>query len=146
MTMELKEYVSLEKVVEAVDRKIAHAKARTMKELLRLDKLRRLVHRSRNVNEAIIRLAGKGFTKSGERMDEITIGNLTVVLDADRLHELAMMEEVVRSYQEKLLILQKTRESLKWFDQMSDIEEFKFLVLEQDGVPERIMPRMIREL
>jgi hypothetical protein len=60
-------------------------------------------------------------------------------LDANPFHELTAIEEVVRSHQERLLILQKTREALKWLDQLGDTEGLKYLVVENNGVPERIL-------
>jgi len=84
-----------------------------------------------------MKLAGK--KASTESLGEITIGNLSIVLDANPFHELTAIEEVVRSHQERLLVLQKTREALKWLDQLGDTEGLKYLVVENDGVPERIL-------
>ena len=61
------------------------------------------------------------------------------MLDANPFHELTIIEEAVRSQQEKLLFLQKSREALKWLDQIGETEGIKYLVLEKDGVPERIL-------
>jgi methyl coenzyme M reductase subunit D len=60
-------------------------------------------------------------------------------LDANPFHELTAIEQVVRSYQERLLMLQKAREALKWLDQLGDTEGLKYIVVENDGVPERIL-------
>jgi hypothetical protein len=84
-----------------------------------------------------MKLAGK--KASTESLGEITIGNLSIVLDANPFHELTAIEEVVRSHQERLLVLQKTREALKWLDQLGDTEGLRYLVIENDGVPERIL-------
>jgi hypothetical protein len=46
---------------------------------------------------------------------------------------------VVRSHQERLLVLQKVREALKWLDQLGDTEGLKYLVVEDEGIPERIL-------
>ena len=40
------------------------------------------------------------------------------MLDANPFHELTAIENVVRSHQERLLVLQKAREALKWLDQL----------------------------
>jgi len=61
------------------------------------------------------------------------------VLDANPFHELTAIEEVVRSQQERLLALQKAREALKWMDQLGDTEGLKYIVIENDGVPEKIL-------
>jgi len=35
--------------------------------------------------------------------------------------------------------LQKVREALKWLDQLGDTEGLRYLVLEDEGIPERIL-------
>ena len=35
--------------------------------------------------------------------------------------------------------LQKAREAMKWMDQIGDTEGIKYLVLEDDGIPKRIL-------
>ncbi len=84
-----------------------------------------------------MKLAGK---KSSEQsLGEISMGNLNIILDANPFDELTAIESVVRSHQERLLVLQKARESLKWLDQLGDTEGLKYLVVESEGVPERIL-------
>ena len=84
-----------------------------------------------------MKLAGKKATT--ETLGEIAVGSLNIVLDANPFHELTAIESVVRSHQERLLILQKAREALKWLDQLGDTEGLKYLVVESEGVPERIL-------
>ena len=67
------------------------------------------------------------------------MGSLSIVLDANPFHELTDIEQVVRSHQERLLVLQKARDALKWLDQLGDTEGLKYLVVENEGVPERIL-------
>ena len=74
-----------------------------------------------------------------ENPGEVTVGTLNIILDANPFHELTAIEEVVRSHQERLLVLQKVREALKWLDQLGDTEGLKYLVLEDEGIPERIL-------
>jgi hypothetical protein len=64
---------------------------------------------------------------------------INVVLDASALDELYALESVVRSYQERLLKIQKARQGLKPLDEVGDAEGVNFLVVETDGVPERIL-------
>jgi hypothetical protein len=45
----------------------------------------------------------------------------------------------VRSYQEHLSVLQKVREALKWLEQLGDTEGLKLKVVEDDGIPKRIL-------
>ena len=84
-----------------------------------------------------MKLAGKKAPT--ENPSEITVGTLNIVLDANPFHELTAIESVVRSHQERLLVLQKVREALKWLDQLGDTEGLKYLVVEDEGIPERIL-------
>jgi hypothetical protein len=84
-----------------------------------------------------MKLAGKKAPT--ESASEITVGTLNIVLDANPFHELTAIESVVRSHQDRLLVLQKVREALKWLDQLGDTEGLKYLVVEDEGIPERIL-------
>jgi hypothetical protein len=99
-----------------------------------------LAEKSKKIHEVVMKLAGKKATS--ESLGEISIGSLSIVLDANPFHELTAIEQVVRSHQERLLVLQKAREALKWLDQLGDTEGLKYLVVENDGVPERILFRI----
>jgi hypothetical protein len=77
--------------------------------LRRLDEIRTLAERSKKVREVIFKLAGKKAAQNS--LGEITVGDLSVVLDANPFHELTAIEEVVRSQQDRLLVLQKAREA-----------------------------------
>ena len=105
--------------------------------LRRLDEIRKLAEKTKKVREVVMKLAGKkGDAKS---LGEITVDNINVVLDAGPWDELTALESVVRSHQERLLKFQKAREALKPLDEFSDTEGMDFLIVEEDGVPERIL-------
>ncbi|MEM3597235.1 MAG: hypothetical protein QXJ53_03830 [Candidatus Bathyarchaeia archaeon] len=137
MVVEIKEYGSAEEIAEALEKEISETKSTLGEYLRRLDDIRALAEKSKKIREVVLKLAGKKAV--GESLGEITIGNLSIVLDANPFHELTAIEEVVRSHQERLLVLQKAREALKWLDQLGDTEGLKYLVVENDGVPERIL-------
>jgi hypothetical protein len=137
MVVEIKEYGSAEEIAEALEKEISETKSTLGEYLRRLDDIRALAEKSKKIREVVLKLAGKKAV--GESLGEITIGNLNIVLDANPFHELTAIEEVVRSHQERLLVLQKAREALKWLDQLGDTEGLKYLVVENDGVPERIL-------
>jgi hypothetical protein len=137
MVVEIKEYASAEEIAETLEKEISETKSTLGEYLRRLDDIRALAEKSKKIREVVMKLAGK--KASTESLGEITIGNLNIVLDANPFHELTAIEEVVRSHQERLLVLQKTREALKWLDQLGDTEGLKYLVVESDGVPERIL-------
>ena len=84
-------------------------------------------------------LSSRAKNAQTENLGEVNVGILNIILDANPFHELTAIEQVVRSFQERLLVLQKAREALKWLDQLGDTEGLKYLVVENEGVPERIL-------
>jgi hypothetical protein len=137
MVVKLKEYESAVEIAKAMDDDISKTKSVLGEYLRRLDSIRNLAERSKKIREVVFKLAGKKSAQSS--LGEITVGDLSVILDANPFHELTAIEQVVRSQQDRLLVLQKAREALNWVDQIGDTEGLKYLVLENDGVPERIL-------
>jgi hypothetical protein len=137
MVVEIKEYVSAEMLAERLDKEIGDTKSTLGEYLRRLDEIRNVAEKSKKIREVVMKLAGKKATNDG--VGEITVGSLTIILDANPFHELTAIEQVVRSFQERLLVLQKAREALKWLDQLGDTDGLKYLVVENEGVPERIL-------
>jgi len=137
MVVELKEYESAVEIAKTIETEISRTKSVLGEYLRKLDEIRTLAERSKKIREVVFKLAGKKAAQNS--LGEITVGDLSVVLDANPFHELTAIEEVVRSQQDRLLILQKAREALSWVDQIGDTEGLKYLVLESDGVPERIL-------
>jgi hypothetical protein len=137
MVVEIKEYASAEEIAGTLDKDISDTKSTLGEYLRRLDDIRALAEKSKKIREVVMKLAGKKATT--ESLGEISVGSLTIGLDANPFHELTAIEEVVRSHQERLLVLQKAREALKWLDQLGDTEGLKYLVVEHEGVPERIL-------
>ena len=138
MVVEIKEYGSAGQIAETLDKQIGDTKSTLGEYLRRLDEIRSLAEKSKKIREVVMKLAGKSKATS-ESLGEISVGSLNIVLDANPFHELTAIESVVRSHQERLLILQKAREALKWLDQLGDTEGLKYLVVENEGVPERIL-------
>src|SRR4030043_559512 len=137
MVVEIKEYASAEEIAETLEKEISDTKSTLGEYLRRLVDIRALAEKSKKIHEVVMKHAGKKATS--ESLGEISIGNLNIVLDANPFHELTAIEEVVRSHQERLLILQKAREALKWLDKIGDTEGLEYLVVESNGVPERIL-------
>jgi hypothetical protein len=138
MVVEIKEYESAEEIADTLDKDISNTKSTLGEYLRRLDEIRNLAEKSKKIREVVMKLAGKSKATS-ESLGEISVGSLNIVLDANPFHELTAIESVVRSHQERLLVLQKAREALKWLDQLGDTEGLKYLVVENEGVPERIL-------
>jgi hypothetical protein len=137
MVIELKEYESAIEIAKAMDDDISRTKSILGEYLRRLDSIRNLAERSKKIREVVFKLAGKKAAQS--TLGEIEVGDLSVILDANPFHELTAIEQVVRSQQDRLLVLQKARDALNWVDQIGDTEGLKYIVMENDGVPERIL-------
>lgn len=137
MVVQIKEYGSAEEIAETLEKEISETKSTLGEYLRRLDDIRALAEKSKKIHEVVMKLAGK--KASNETLGEINVGTLSIVLDANPFHELTAIEEVVKSHQERLLILQKAREALKWLDQLGDTEGLRYLVVETEGVPGRIL-------
>jgi Mg/Co/Ni transporter MgtE len=141
MVVEIREYDSAEEIAETLEREIAETKSILGEYLRKLDDIRALAEKSKKIREVVMKLAGKKAV--AESLGEISVGSLNIVVDANPFHELTAIEEVVRSHQERLLVLQKAREALKWLDQLGDTEGLKYMVVQNDGVPERILFRIV---
>ena len=137
MVTQIKEYTSAQAIAEDLDKQLSETKSILGENLRKLDEIRTLAEKSKKVREVVLKLAGK--KASTENSSEITVGTLNIILDANPFHELTAIELVVRSFQERLLVLQKTREALKWLDQLGDTEGLKYLVVEDEGIPTRIL-------
>jgi len=141
MVVELKEFASAVDISKSVESQIAETKSILGEYLRRLDDIRALAERSKKIREVVFKLAGK--KTAVESTGEITVAGLNLILDANPFHELTAIEEVVRAQQEKLIELQKTREALKWVDQIGETEGVKYLVLENNGVPKKILLKIV---
>jgi hypothetical protein len=137
MVTQIKEYTSAQAIAEGMDKQLSETKSILGEYLRKLDEIRTLAEKTKKVREVVMKLAGK--KSPTENQSEITVGTLNIVLDANPFHELTAIESVVRSHQERLLVLQKVREALKWLDQLGDTDGLKYLVVEDEGIPERIL-------
>jgi len=140
MVTQIIEYTSAQAIAEGMDKQLSETKSILGENLRKLDEIRTLAEKSKKVREVVLKLAGKKAPT--ENASEITVGTLNIILDANPFHELMAIESVVRSHQERLLVLQKVREALKWLDQLGDTEGLRYLVVEDEGVPERILFKM----
>ena len=137
MVVDLKEYESATEIAASLDSEISRVKSQLGEYLRRLDDIRALAERSKKIREMVLKLAGK---RAGEeKIGEINVGDMNIVLDAGPFHELTAIEKVVRSQQDRLTLLQKARESLDWLDEIEETEGIKYLVLERDGAPEKVL-------
>jgi hypothetical protein len=137
MAVKIKEFESLEEVENALDKEISKTKNNLSKCLQRLDGIRSLAEKTKKIRQVVRKLAGKKAVS--ESLSELSVNGFNVVLDAGPLDELTALEAVVRSHQDLLLTLQKEREALKPLAELGDTDGMKYMVVENKGVPERIL-------
>ena len=137
MVVQIREFTSVDEIGEALDRQISDTKSHLGECLRRLDDVRTLAEKTKRIRQVIMKLAGKKAV--AESLGEVSIEGFNVVLDAGPLDELTVIESSVRSYQQFLLNLQKAREALKPLDELGETDGMTYLVVENDGIPERIL-------
>lgn len=137
MVVKMKEYSSAEEIAGTLEEKISETKSTLGEYLGRLDNIRELAENSKKIRDVVMKMSGRKAADEGP--GEITMGNISIVLDASPFHELTAIEQVVTSHQERLLTLQKARDALKWLNQLGDTKGLKYLVIEDEGLPNRIL-------
>jgi hypothetical protein len=135
----LKEYSSTKEIAENIDKEIAETKSALGEYLRQMDGARSAAEKVQRLNDLVAQATGKKLPK--ENPNKIEIEGLEIILDAAPIHELEAIETVVRSRQQRLLDLQKIKESMASLDSLSETEGLKYLVLEKEGIPEQIMLR-----
>jgi len=137
MVEAVKTYNSVREIAETLDKEIADTRSNLGEYLRGLDEIRTRAEKSKKIREVVLKIASK---KNGSsESSEIEVGSLKIVLDANAFHQLSIIESAVKSHQERLLVLQRAREALKPLDQLGDTEGVDFMVLENQGIPERIL-------
>jgi Zn-dependent M32 family carboxypeptidase len=135
--VKIKEFSSVEQIENALNKEMSEIKNNLSKHLQRLNEIRTLAEKQKKVREIVMKLAGK--KTSTESLGEINMDGINVVLDANLSDELTALESVVRSHQKRLKKVQEARRDLKPLDEVGDTEGVKFLVVEGNGIPERIL-------
>lgn len=119
---EIKEYGSTLQITEKIDKEIATTKTTLGEYLRQLDYVRYIA-----------------ASAIGKKREQIDVNGFEIVVDATPPNELTAMESVVKSYSQRLTTLKMAKESLKQLEQFSGLEGVKYLVLEREGIPERVL-------
>ena len=119
---EIKEYGSTLQIKEKIDKEIATTKTTLGEHLRQLDYVRYIAANA-----------------TGKKREQIDVNGFEIVVDATPPNELTAMESVVKSYSQRLTTLKMAKESLKQLEQFSGLEGVKYLVLEREGIPERVL-------
>jgi hypothetical protein len=136
----IKEYSSTKEITENIDKEIAETKSALGEYLRQMDSARRATEKIERLNDVVAQATGKKLPK--ENPNQLEINGLEIILDAAPIHELAAIETVVMNRQQRLLNLQKIKESMASLDSLCETEGLKYLVLEKEGIPEQIMLRI----
>ena len=137
MSVQIKEYNSAEAIAENLDKQIDDTKTSLSLYIQKLEEIQSVAEKSKRIREVMLKLAGK--KAPAESLGELQIGSLSIILEANAVHEMEAIETVVRSKQARLLTLQKAREDLKWLDQLGETEGITYTVVENEDIPERIL-------
>jgi hypothetical protein len=136
----INEYNSAQEIAEKISKEIAETKSALGEHLRSLDDRRAVAEKAQRLHDVVAKLANKKEIK--ESPNQIDVNGLEIVLDATALNELAAIENVVQSHQQRLIALQKASEALKTLDQVGDAEGIRYLALEREGIPERILLKL----
>jgi hypothetical protein len=136
----IKEYGSVTEIAEKIRKEIAETKTALGEYLRSLDDKRAVAEKTQRIHHIVTKMANKKETK--ETPNQIDVNGLEIVLDTTALNELTAIESVVQSHQQRLIALQKALEALKALDQVGDTEGIRYLSLERDGIPERILLKL----
>ena len=135
--MTIKDYSSFSQLSENINREISRTKSKLGEYLLQIDNKTVLAEKSQRILNMVSKMTGK--QQSNENQSELSINGLQVVLDATPRHELEVLENVVKSQQDRLFHLQKTKKAIKELDQLGEIQGINFFVVEKHGIPEKIL-------
>jgi hypothetical protein len=135
--VKIKEYGSAKEIAEKIDKEIVETKSALGQYLRQMDDAKCAAEKIERLNEVVAKATGKKLPK--ENPNELEIDGLEIILDATPIHELAAIETVMRNRQERLMTLQKIRESMGSLEPLCETEGLKYLVLEKEGIPEQIL-------
>jgi len=135
----IKEYSSAMKITEKIDKEIDETKTALGQYIRQLEDTKYAAEQLDRLHNVVAKATGKKIPK--ENPNQLEVNGLEIILNATPLHELAAIETVVRNRQERLLSLQKVKESLGSLDSLCETEGLKYLVLEREGIPEQILLR-----
>lgn len=133
----IRNYSSFLQLEEMIDKEISKTKSKLGEYLLEIDKKRICAEKSKKIRNAVYKIAEK--TSSNVNQGEFEINGYQIILDAKPRHEIDALENVVKSHQDHLQLLQKIKEAIKEFDQLENISGVNFLVVEKYGVPMKIL-------
>ena len=118
----IKEYSSARQITEEIDEEIATTKTKIGEYLHKLDYLRTVTSNA-----------------TDKKREQIYVNGIELIVTTKPLNELIAMEMAARSHIERLTALKMAKESLELLEIFSNIRGMKYLVLEKEGIPERIL-------
>jgi hypothetical protein len=136
----IKEYSSVSEIEESIDKEVAETKTALGEYLRQMDDKRAAGERTQKIFKVVAKIANK--KPSSTKSNQIDLNGLQIVLDANPLDELTVIESVVKSHQQRLNALEKARGSLQTLDKAGDTEGIKYLALEKEGIPEQILLKL----
>jgi len=136
-SLELKSFNTPEELKKFLDDEIGRIRTLLGDYLRRLEENRIKAERLKKAQEAIVKLAGEKQVPSFEGR-EIDLSGLKILVNPGLKQEMEVLEDVVKSLQDKLNIIQKIRKAL---DPLTSFEEgiVTISTVMSDNIPIRIM-------
>lgn len=140
MALEIKTYSSIADLVKDIDDQIGVVREMLGGYLKMMEDLKEKAEKARKFEETIFKLTGKHPTTP---TTEFELAGLKIVIGAKPTEELAAIEDVVRSLQDKLTALQKIRKAVEPLSTSGEeIGVASYLVQIVDGIPVKILIKM----
>jgi len=136
----VKEYSSVSEIREGIDEELAETRSALGKYLRQLDDRRAIAERTQRLHDIVVKMANRKTSKVKTNL--INLNELEIVLDTSVFDELTAIESVVKSHQQRIVALQKARESLQALDEAGDTEGIKYIAFEKESIPEQILLKL----
>lgn len=137
-SVEFKQFKTPKDLIEFIENEVGRVRTMLGEYLRRLEEGRGRVERAKKTREALAKFAGsREAMHSSPR--EIVVGGLKVTLNATPEQEQEVLEEVVRTLQEKLNSLQVVRKSIEPLTNLEETQGAIISVATIDSIPVKLL-------
>lgn len=137
-SVEFKQFKTPKDLTQFIEDEVGRVRTMLGEYLRRLEEGRGRVERAKKTREALAKFAGsKDVMHGGPR--EIVVGGLKVTLNATPEQEQEVLEEVVRTLQDKLNSLQVVRKSIEPLTHLEETQGAIISVATIDSIPVKLL-------
>jgi len=136
---ELKVFNTVSEFIKAIDDQIAKLRSDLGSYLRDLDNIRAKAERLLKLEETLKKV-GVRKEKIIETK-ELSLGGISIVINPTPLHDLKILEDIVKGVQDKLMVLENIRKNIEPLRALEDVEA-KVEAYFKDGVPTKLLIRI----